>query len=164
MILDLKKILADRSGLLPFKYEMDMSQVEVDNVHPFVSPVKIEGAVTGKSGFAELKFTASFHFSVPCDRCARQIEKDLCYPFSHILVVSLENDNDDRFVEVHDERLNLDELAREDILLQLPTKFLCKEDCKGICPVCGKNLNDGPCGCNIQQTDTRFDMLKNLIH
>ncbi len=92
----------------------------------------------------------SFDFSVPCDRCARQIDRHYDYSFSHILVLSLENEDDDRFIEVHDEKLNLDELVREDILLELPTKFLCREDCKGICPKCGKNLNDGPCGCDPQ--------------
>ena len=163
MILNLKKLFADKTGVLAFDYDMDMSSAKVDSVYPFVSPVKVQGTVTVKDGFAQLAAKTSFDFSVPCDRCARQINKRFSYSFSHILVQSLENEADDRFIVIHDEQFNLDELMREDVLLELPTKFLCREDCRGICPVCGKNLNDGPCGCSPQIADARFDVLKNLI-
>lgn len=164
MILDLKKIFTDENETLSFDYGLDLSAVKVDNTCPFVSPVRVKGTVAGRDGFALLKFKASFDFSVPCDRCARTINRHYDYPFSHTLVLSLQNEDDDRFIEVHDEKLDLDSLAREDILLELPSKFLCKEDCKGICPVCGKNLNDGPCGCDLQQADPRLAVLKNLLH
>lgn len=164
MILDLKKLFADKAGTIPFDYSMDMSSVKVDCVYPFVSPVQVQGAVTAKDGYARLKFKTSFDFSIPCDRCASQIDKRCTYSFSHVLVSSLQNEDDDRFIEVRDGQLHLDELAREDILLELPTKFLCREDCRGICPKCGKNLNEGPCGCDLQTADARFDVLKNLIH
>lgn len=164
MILDLKKLFADKTGTISFNYDMDLSTTEVDYVYPFVSPVQVCGTVTMRDGFAQLAAKTSFDFSVPCDRCTRQVSRHFDYSFLHTLVQSLENEDDDRFIEIHDEKLDLDELMREDILLELPTRFLCREDCKGICPVCGKNLNDGPCGCDPQITDARFDMLKNLIH
>ena len=59
--------------------------------------------------------------------------------------------------------MDLDELIRTDILLELPTKFLCKEDCKGLCPTCGKNLNEGACNCQTHQIDPRLEVLKQLI-
>ena len=164
MILDLKKLFTDKNGTISFDYGMDMSSSEIDNVYPFMAPVKVRGTVIMKDGFAQLTAKTSFDFSVPCDRCTRQINRHFDYSFSHILVRSLENEEDDRFVEVRGESLDLDELMREDILLEIPTKFLCREDCRGICPVCGKNLNDGPCGCGPQIADARFDVLKNLIH
>lgn len=164
MILDLKKLFADKTGTIPFDYGMDMSSTEMNGAFPFVSPVRVQGTVTAKDGFACLAVKASFDFSAPCDRCARQVDKRCDYSFSHILVRSLENEDDDHYIEVRDEKLNLDQLVREDILLELPTKFLCREDCRGICPKCGKNLNDGPCGCSPEAADARLDVLKNLIH
>ena len=60
----------------------------------------------------------------------------------------LEKEEDSgEYIQVDDYKLDLDELIRTDILLELPTKFLCKEDCKGLCPTCGKNLNEGACDC-----------------
>ncbi len=164
MILDLEKIFTGEEKDISFNYLLDLSSTAVGGSFPFVSPVKIVGTVTGKEGFADIMFRTAFQFSIPCDRCAVQIDRSLLYSFSHTLVPSLENEDDDRFIEVRDSKLDLDVLVREDILLELPTKFLCRSDCKGICPTCGKNLNEGPCGCKNEQGDERFEILKNLIH
>ena len=164
MILDLEKVFAGEEKDIPFHYAVDLSSTAVGGSFPFVSPVRVAGAVTGKEGFAELVFRTAFQFSIPCDRCASQIDRSLLYSFSHTLVPSLENKDDDRFLEVRDSRLDLDALVREDILLELPTKFLCRPDCKGICPTCGKNLNEGPCACRSERGDERFEVLRNFIH
>lgn len=74
-----------------------------------------------------------------------------------------EEDNDDYILVDESFKLDLDELLRSDILLELPYKYLCREDCKGLCPSCGKNLNEGPCSCNLHQVDPRLEVLKKLI-
>ena len=165
MLLDLTKIFSEESKSCSFDYRMDLSSTKVDGVYPFVSPVAVKGIVKSRDGSADLKANVSFDFSVPCDRCAEPVEGHYRYAFSHVLVRSLENrEDDDRLIEVRDEKLDLDELMREDILLELPTKFLCREDCRGLCPVCGKNLNEGPCGCGQYPADPRLEVLENLIH
>lgn len=165
MLLNLKKIFSQESEGCSFNYSLDLSSTEVNGVFPFVSPVEVKGTVKSYDGSARLRANVSFDFSIPCDRCAEQIERHYDFSFSHILVRSLENnEDDDRFIEVREEQLDLDELMREDILLELPTKFLCREDCKGLCPVCGKNLNKGPCGCSEHSADPRLEVLEKLIH
>lgn len=163
MLLDLKNFFSNSKENRSFEYQMDMSSVELNGVYPFVSPVAVRGKVTDGEGFAKLDLKVSLEFSIPCDRCAVQINRHYDYTFDHILVLSLENEDDDRFIEVKNNELDLDGLVREDILLELPTKFLCKEDCKGLCPICGKNLNEGPCGCDTHQTDPRMEALRKLI-
>lgn len=165
MLLDLKKIFSQESEGCSFHYSMDLSSTGLNGVYPFVSPVQVKGTVKSCDGSAKLKAAVSFDFSIPCDRCAEQIDRHYDFTFGHILVRSLVNsEDDDRFVEVRDEKLNLDELVREDILLELPTKFLCSENCKGLCPVCGKDLNKGPCNCGEHSTDPRLEALEKLIH
>ena len=83
--------------------------------------------------------------------------------FQHVLVNALNDEENDTFLLVENESIELDDLLREDILLELPTKFLCKPDCKGLCPQCGKNLNEGKCGCSARQVDPRLEILKKLI-
>jgi len=56
----------------------------------------------------------------------------------------------------------VDELVREQVILAVPHKKLCREDCQGLCPRCGKNLNEGPCGCEIRK-ETPFAILKELM-
>lgn len=58
------------------------------------------------------------------------------------------------------ERLDISEAAREQILLELPEKVLCRDDCKGLCADCGSNLNNGPCDCGAEMSDPRWAALK----
>lgn len=164
MRLNLKNLFSEDGASLSFDTTMDLSSVALNGVHPFVSPVEVKGSVRSRDGFPRLSAEVSFDFSVPCDRCAEKIDRRFRYSFSHILVRSLEDGDEDRYVEVKNDTLDLDELMREDILLELPTKFLCREDCRGLCPVCGKNLNEGPCGCEAPKGDPRLQVLKDLLH
>jgi uncharacterized protein len=60
------------------------------------------------------------------------------------------------------DELDLNELAREQILLSLPEQMFCREDCRGLCPACGKDLNDGECDCGSDEIDPRWAALKGL--
>ena len=148
MLLDLKDLFAEKTENRPFNYNIDLSETRMNGVYPFVSPVSVKGEAKSLDGSVLLNSSVSFDFSIPCDRCARRIDRHYDFKFSHILVLSLEDkENSDDLIEVKNGVLDLEALVREDILLELPTKFLCREDCKGLCPKCGKNLNDGPCSC-----------------
>ena len=71
--------------------------------------------------------------------------------------------NDDLNVSIYDgEKIDLTDLVREQILLDLPTQILCREDCKGLCQKCGANLNEVNCNCAENETDPRWSALKNL--
>jgi uncharacterized protein len=163
MLLDLKKVFSKESESCSFDYKMDLSSTDINGFNPFVSPVLVKGTVKNHDEFAQLNAEVSFDFSIACDRCTRQINKCYCYTFSHVLVLSLENEDDNNFIQIINYKLDLDELMRADILLELPMKFLCSEDCKGLCFVCGRNLNDGTCSCDLHQIDPRLEALKKLI-
>ncbi|MBP3388937.1 MAG: DUF177 domain-containing protein, partial [Clostridia bacterium] len=60
-------------------------------------------------------------------------------------------------------RLPLDDLVEMDVLLALPSKNLCRPDCRGLCLYCGKNLNEGLCGCRKEAVDPRLEILRQLI-
>jgi uncharacterized protein len=60
------------------------------------------------------------------------------------------------------EGLDVDEIVKEQILLAVPTRMLCREDCKGICPECGIDRNTGECSCVADNIDPRWAALKNL--
>ncbi|RPI07904.1 MAG: DUF177 domain-containing protein [Zetaproteobacteria bacterium] len=72
-------------------------------------------------------------------------------------------DEDDLDVTYLEEgRINTDHLLRENILLNLPVQPLCREECRGLCPQCGANLNLGSCGCQTTRTDPRLHVLRKL--
>jgi uncharacterized protein len=58
--------------------------------------------------------------------------------------------------------VDIDGLAREALILALPPQIVCGEECKGLCTLCGEDLNKGPCGCSEETTDQRWSRLKDL--
>lgn len=74
---------------------------------------------------------------------------------------SMIDEEDDSYVYEGD-TIDLDRIANEALLLNLPSKLLCREDCRGLCPKCGKNLNEGDCDCSEDYSDSPFAKLLNL--
>ena len=76
----------------------------------------------------------------------------------------LEIEEDDLTTAFYEnDEIDLGQLMREQFYLALPMKPLCSDDCKGLCPQCGTNLNTGTCSCDQQWTDPRLSVLKNLV-
>ncbi len=115
----------------------------------FNEPLKVVGRVLNRAGIVTLEYKLTARAQLVCDRCLDEFEKVFEYDFSHILVTGLNSEDDyDRYVVCENNILKLDDLAISDLLLQLPSKILCKEDCKGLCFVCGQNLNEATCECS----------------
>lgn len=128
-----------------------------------VSPVSVSGRVTNTGGLVELVYTAEFTYSKPCDRCLTPTEKSMKREFSHTLALSAVSEESDDIILVPGYTLDLFSLVRDDILLELPVKHLCRDDCAGLCPHCGQNLNEGRCGCKTHATDPRLAVLDELL-
>lgn len=162
MFIELKNLFENEGERLPVDQSFDFSGEELNGVHPFVSPVRVKGEICNRAGIVSLHARAAFSWQAPCDRCAADIRRDMLLPLEHVLVTHLDEEDTGVFIVVEGMRLALDSLVREDILLALPAKFLCREDCNGLCPMCGKNLNDGSCGCE-KPVDPRLEVLRQLL-
>lgn len=136
----------------------DFSDCEYNGVHPFVTPISLVGNFSNKAGIVEIDAEADFDFTAACDRCAEETTTHYSVPIKHTLVTSVNGENDDDYIIVEDMRLEIDRLTLEDIYLFLPSKYLCKEDCKGLCPKCGTNLNVKSCNCK-KDIDPRWEAL-----
>ncbi len=148
---------------LPLDTELDFTRVEFQGLTPFAQPVRVTGEITASAGVVKLSAKAVFTFSGRCDRCLTPFERPYDIPVEHILVTSLENEDSD-YVLLEDYRLALDDLVQADIFLELPYKSLCREDCRGLCPQCGKNQNEGLCGCQTKTVDPRLEILSQLLN
>ena len=110
----------------------------------FASPVKVNGRIYNRAGVVYLEYSVDFVLSIICDRCLKELDRDYHFDFDHIVVPSISGDNDD-YIVAEGESIELNEIALTDLLLQLPTKNLCKDDCKGLCMACGCDLNVSQC-------------------
>lgn len=128
------------------------------------SAVKAELFHAGKRRL-QIRIEASCVLTVPCDRCLTDVK----IPFA--IDVSREIDgkaktNQDDFDDTQyivDESLDLDKMIRDELLLAWPAKILCKEDCKGLCSVCGQNLNVSDCGCDREVKDPRMAAIQDIF-
>lgn len=142
---------------------LDLGQVKRWGSPIFGSPVTVAGRVENRSGIVTIEYAVDFLLQAVCDRCLTDISRREHMEFSHILVLSLNREENDEFIVVPDGRLDLAELAASDILLGLPTAMVCDNDCKGLCPVCGKNRNLEDCACERSARGGRFDILRDLL-
>ncbi len=162
MILDLEPIFNNEGMVREFSFELDLSAQELSGAKPFTSPVKVSGSAGNYTGIVELRAKADFVLEMDCDRCAKEIKVPLEMDFFHTLVTHLNDETNDELLLVNELRFDLDPLITEDIFLDLPAKFLCDEECKGVCPKCGKDLNTGSCGCE-KEIDPRLAALRQLL-
>lgn len=164
MVLDLKGVFDCEGYSRDMSYDFDMSGYEDHpGSHPFKEPVKVTANVSNCAGVVKLHVSTKAGYFTQCDRCCAPLCEKADVIFDNVLVKKLENDGDSGdLVKVENEKLDLDTLVSSNIILNLPMKHLCSESCKGLCPVCGKNLNEGSCGCK-GSSDSPFSVLKDLI-
>ncbi|MGN1051686.1 MAG: YceD family protein [Acutalibacteraceae bacterium] len=163
MQVNLKDVFLTEGSKKELAYSFSMNDISLDGFYPFREPVMVKALFENHASLVEAVFDASFKYFRPCDRCCEDVEKTFNFSFTHRLVVSLEGDGNDEYIETPDFTLDIDELVISDIILSLPSRFLCSDDCKGICPNCGKNLNLGDCDCNNKYVDPRLEKLKELL-
>ncbi len=146
-----------------FEFSLDMSEVEIWSHKPITSPVIVKGVLQNRSSIVTLAYKASVKLQTFCDRCLENFEKSVDYSFEYTLVKELQDSDMEGYILVEGDSLDLGELCMSDVVLNLPLKFLCKDDCKGICSICGKNLNQSQCDCLKQEIDPRLAALKKLL-
>ena len=133
-----------------------------------LSPVGVEGTLTHVPPGYLLEARLAFQATMPCDRCLASVTFDLEPKVT--LVVERRDEEEGStehelqedelgIVEVEGEVLETRPLVAEQVLLHLPAKPLCRQDCAGLCPTCGADLNAGPCGCAEGEGDARWAAL-----
>jgi uncharacterized protein len=108
----------------------------------------------------ELSFTARLHG--PCYRCLDDAVLDLPIAAREYQATNPDGSDELRTQYLHDDNLDLAAWSRDAVALALPDKILCRQDCAGLCPVCGKNLNSEPHTHDEESTDSRWAALESL--
>ena len=149
MILQLREIFQIEGMHLPVSYEITPEELSEVRGYTFAAPVAVSGEFYNRAGIVTLKYPVCCTLDVVCDRCLTELKRDYSYDFSHTVVPSLQSEGDiyDTYLVAQHDSIDMNETAISDLLLMLPTKMLCREDCKGLCDICGCNLNERTCNC-----------------
>lgn len=154
-------------GTYQYDLESDPSELELDE--RFEEKIKVH-ATLNKSG-QEFVLRAEFSTdgSFVCDRCLEPYRDQVKANYSILYRVGhhepgerKEDEGDTQVISPDTNVIDLGEDVRQYLLLALPVKFLCQEDCQGLCPSCGANRNRQKCSCDEEYEDPRWDTLKKL--
>ncbi len=165
--------------------EMEVRKLRFETVYPpgeieffdkqlrQATALEVEGMaeLLGSTREVRVKGHMAVRMEVDCDRCLAaalfpiDTDIDLFYRPEGTGIRSEEAELEVGEVEIayySGDGLELKDILREQVLLALPMQRVCREDCKGICPVCGQDRNSGDCGCQVKPLDDRWAALKNL--
>ncbi len=174
MKLDLRPLLAEDIRVLPVDFSLEISAEDTDgdvgNLYgvSFPSPLHVFGEITNTAGYMRMVLSASIPYTAACARCLREVSGTFSFRFEKTvapakLMEDIREEDADDYVIVHNGFLDVDEQLSEMLLLEFPSKILCREDCAGLCPRCGKDLNEGPCTCKAKEIDPRLAPLAKLL-
>ena len=144
--------------------ELDKTEIGGNEIE-FITPLNVKGSLmfTGEDFVAKGEITVSY--ATACDRCTKELENTLKFDFSEEFSKAEDEDEDhpDRYLFSQNE-IDLMPMAMDNIMLMMPMKHLCDAACKGLCPVCGGNLNEKDCGCLEDEriANSPFAQIKDL--
>jgi uncharacterized protein len=163
MSFDLKPIFRDEEKEIPVNLKLIPKDYESFG-EEFSDDITLEGNFSKLDGIVTLTANIFFEISAPCDRCATDVKRKYKIKIKEKIADHLENEEEnDDYIIAPNMKLDITDTIITAVILSVPAKFLCKEDCKGVCPKCGKNLNEGPCDCKEEVKDSRWAALAQLL-
>ena len=161
MRLNLQELLRG-DGVLPFSCELDPAGLDFPSILGYASPLSAKGSVRSSAGLLTLSGEVRVFLRCRCDRCGCEYEREDVTPLDTVLATEHQDEEDPDVFLVQGESVDLDEIVTTAFVLGLDSKTLCRPDCKGVCPRCGHNLNEGPCACR-PEADSPFAVLGQLL-
>ena len=169
MRIELEKLGGGRGDFAHVYQPEDLNPVD-ERVN-LIAPAAVNGKVRLSGNEVFVNGHIDTRAQVECDRCLKPVELPVNVDFTLEYISGSEYEasqtaaltEEEMSVSVFDGgAIDVDEIVKEQVLLAVPTRMLCREDCKGICPDCGIDRNTGECDCITNEIDPRWAALKNL--
>lgn len=161
MLLNISDLLKKKVELLTFYIEYDNEYISRDDFGlKLKSPIRISGSATNENGIVNLKGNINTTTELQCSRCLENFNCNIDVAFDENFS---KFPKDEDFYIFYKDTIDLKEMVIDYLILNMPLKLLCSEECKGLCPVCGINLNRYQCNCSKDNIDSKFAVLKDLL-
>lgn len=155
-------------GEHPFEFDLPVEEIGLDS---FEGNVKVVGSISKVGTQLFLTSQATATLATACDRCLGEARLAISVPINIYYQTNFADpdyEGDDEGVEVRslhpdEDVIILDDEVRQSILIGVPLKVLCSEDCRGLCPTCGADLNKGECHCPKEEIDPRWAKLAEIF-
>lgn len=168
MKINLSRLIDGTVHKIDFGHSLDIDKMSIKGSEIiFASPVSVKGSIY-RTADDDMYIDAlvSYEYYENCARCLKEFVNKVETVLSGRLMETSKSSfsKDDEIIFCYDnDEIELREQVMTSILLSLPMKALCNANCRGLCPVCGKDLNNEDCDCSIQEVDPRLAKLKDLF-
>ena len=165
MKLELIDIFSNSGAVAEFEGELTFDGDSLTEMGiSFEGPAYVKGRAENIGGQVEISAHVAAKIATNCARCMKDIFKDVDFDYTEKVVgSSMEVQDGDDVILLEGTEVDIADLTLNNFITVSPMKYLCKEDCKGLCPHCGADRNHTDCGCETDVTDPRFDVLNNLF-
>lgn len=165
MLIQLSKVISTQNYSKTVDGSIDMSEIKLKGVSYPIRKKEMFPITLKNVGGSVVSITLKTEITlgVPCDRCLEEV----LFPVRLDVFEEIDFDHLDSAKEpvsfVEDKVLDVDILVFDEVVPALPSKLICKDDCKGLCPVCGTNLNKKECGCDRTVADPRMAAIQDIF-
>lgn len=163
MKIDLRKLIGVYGHKIPFSGQADLREEEMYGAKPFQSPVLYTGEIVNHLGILQLTGQVNTTYHTCCARCLQPLEIPISAEANVILSRDGDAEEQDDVFPLENDAVEVEDLLIPSLLLQVNMVYLCKDDCKGLCPSCGCDLNESVCSCGSEQVDPRMAVLAKLL-
>lgn len=169
MLINLSELFTSEGKVRHYTLDIEMKQFQApDGVYEVVNqkPVILKVTNAGDRTLV-VEGEADLSLMIPCDRCLEPVKNDFHLAIERTLDMKLTEeerlDDLDEQPYLKGYNLDVDRLVCDELLLNLPMKILCDEDCRGICNSCGANLNHNTCECDQSSLDPRMSVIQDIF-
>lgn len=169
MKIDLTKIRSNADQKLDYEAASDLTEVKIGGVTHPISVIQPFGISLSNEANKRMLVSGEtkVHMVLPCDRCLSDVQMEITVRIErefHLTDGVVIFDEEEENTCIEGDSLDVDRLIYDEILVDWPTKVLCQDDCKGICSVCGQDLNLSDCGCDRQGIDPRMAKFQDIFN
>lgn len=164
MNINISKLISEKTESIDINLEYDLkaSNLLYDYNIVQASPISLSGEIHKENEkiFIDASFSGEIVFR--CSRCLKEFEKNISGDIEFDIQVTEDKDNNDNEY-LNGDYLDLSVILEEALAFSLPMKVLCSEECEGLCPRCGQDLNINDCDCDLETIDPRLEKLKDFF-
>jgi uncharacterized protein len=163
MILEISPLREENGARLDFDFPLNLAELDLYGECPIPAPVRVTGFTENRADMFLLHIDIDFTLVTRCARCLKPLEIPIHYAVDRPMADSVANEDDENeeIIILDGGAVSLADVATETIVLEAEKSHLCHEECPGLCPKCGADLNEGDCGCP-QDVDERFAALADI--
>lgn len=161
MIINIASVLNGEKESISFCGEENFPAFEFNGEkHEFVEPIKVSGCVSSKGEIFELDLKITAKIAALCSRCTKPLVHTMVFETLETLSIT---EADEDVIYVSGTTLDLSDIVKESIYNNMPIRFLCDKNCKGLCPKCGIDKNVKDCTCDEENNNSVFSKLDELF-